>query len=70
MGDTLAVMLCATIAYLAVGVPLIYLLAVPAGLQLTGIYYAFFVALLLAGIMLRHRFTRLLHHMPMSFRGE
>lgn len=68
MGDTLAVMLCATIAYLAVGVPLIYLLAVPAGLQLTGIYYAFFVALLLAGIMLRHRFTRLLHHMPMSSR--
>lgn len=58
IGKTVGIMKGAIIAYLIVGVPLIYVLAVPARLGLTGIYLAFFVSLLTAGIIFHHQF----HH--------
>lgn len=64
IGSTLAIMKGAIVAYLLVGVPLIYLLAVPAHLKLTGIYLAFFVSLLTAGLIFHHQFHTRIKSMP------
>ena len=41
----------AFLSYIVVGIPSAYVLAFPCGLRLDGIYYSFFVALLMAGLL-------------------
>ena len=58
MGQVMPMMHRALVAYLLVGLPLIWALAMPTGWGLTGIYIAFFVALLTAGLLFAHKFRQ------------
>lgn len=49
---------CAFFAYVVIGLPLIYGLGLPQHLGLLGIYLAFFVALLSAGILFLYKFRK------------
>ena len=51
-------MWCALVAYVVVGTPLIFFLGKASVLGLTGIYIAFFVALLLAGLLFLYYFRK------------
>lgn len=60
IGVTAPVMHIAFVSYVALGIPLLWLLAFGAGMGLPGIYAGFFVALLAAGLLFRRSFNKAL----------
>lgn len=60
MGLVLPMMKRAILAYVFVGLPLIYALSVYTGWGLHGVYIAFFVSLLTAGLLFSHKFYKTL----------
>ena len=58
IGFVKPMMNCAFAAYVVLGVPLLYVLGLPQHLGLLGIYLAFFVALLAAGLLFWHYFRK------------
>ncbi len=58
IGQVKPMMNCAFLAYVVLGLPLIFVLGLPQHLGLLGIYLAFFVALLSAGILFLRNFRK------------
>lgn len=56
IGRSMPVMRIAFVSYVAVGIPLLYVLAFTVGWGIAGIYAGFVVALLMAGVLFAHSF--------------
>lgn len=66
IAEVMPIMRNAFIAYVVIGLPLVYALAIPAGWGLKGIYIAFTIALFTAGMLFMRRFYHKLKEMQVS----
>jgi Na+-driven multidrug efflux pump len=66
IAEVMPIMRNAFIAYVVIGLPLVYALAIPARWGLKGIYIAFTIALFTAGMLFMRRFYHKLKEMQAS----
>ena len=58
LGLVKPMMLCAFLAYVVIGIPLVWVLGLPEHFGLLGVYVAFFVSLLSAGLLFLKHFRQ------------